>query len=84
MSSRPTDSLIRLGVIPKDCLSFSPNTLWVVVVGWVTKDLVSPRLLETSNNFKALINLKASFLLPLILKATMVPPWLCCFLASAY
>ena len=70
--------------MPRDNLSFSDKIRWVVVVGWVTIDFVSPKLLEISNIFNLLINLNASFFFPLILKLKIVPPRVCCFLAREY
>ena len=53
---------------------FGPILLWVVVAGWVTRLLASPRLLEMSMTSIAFIARKASSRPPSISKVTMVPP----------
>ena len=65
-SSIPIESLIKSSVIPDLFKSFLLNCAWVVLAGWITRDLVSPILAKWEKSFKWSINFMALFFPPLI------------------
>ena len=69
--------------MPTASRASSPIRRWVVVAGWVIRDLESPRLLEMSTTCRAFISAKAASLPPSTSKVTTVPPPYICVLASS-
>ena len=55
-SSRPTETRRTPSVMPTASRASSPIRRWVVVAGWVIRDLESPRLLEMSMTCRAFIS----------------------------
>ncbi len=84
IDSRPTESLIKLSVIPNLFLVSTGTDAWVMNAGTWPNDSTPPNDSAKVKMCDVFKNLEACYLPPLILKVIMAPKPLICFLATSW